>query len=62
MISFVHSKYFAYRDFKLENLMLNENRYLTLIDFGSCKIVEEQKEIKNSFVGIHDYIPLEVVK
>ena len=62
MISFVHSKYFTYGDLKLENLMLNENGYLTLIDFGSWKIVEEQKEIENSLVGIHDYIPLEVVK
>ena len=61
MISFLHSKNIAYRDMKLENLMLNENGYLTLIDFGSCKIVEDQNELESSFVGSPDYIPPEVV-
>ena len=31
MISFLHSKNIAYRDLKLENLMINENGYLTII-------------------------------
>jgi serum/glucocorticoid-regulated kinase 2 len=61
MISFLHSKNIAYRDLKLENLMINENGYLTLIDFGSCKIIEEQNELESSFVGSPDYIPPEVI-
>ena len=61
MISFLHSKNIAYRDLKLENLMINENGYLTLIDFGSCKIIEEQNELESSFVGSTDYIPPEVI-
>ena len=61
MISFLHSKNIAYRDLKLENLMLNENGYLTLIDFGSCKIVEDRNELESSFVGSPDYIPPEII-
>ena len=61
MISFLHSKNILYRDLKLENIMLNENVYLTLIDFGSCKIIEEPKELESSFIGSPDYISPEII-
>ena len=61
IISFLHSKNIAYRDLKLENLMVNEDGYLTLIDFGSCKIVEDQSELESSFVGSPDYMAPEVI-
>ena len=61
MIAFLHSKNIAYRDLKLENLMVNENGYLTLIDFGSCKIVESQNELESSFVGSPDYMAPEII-
>ena len=61
MISFLHSKNIVYRDLKLENLMINENGYLTLIDFGSCKIIEDPNELESSFVGSPDYISPEII-
>ena len=61
MISFLHSKNILYRDLKLENLMLNEKGYLTLIDFGNCKIIEDAQELESSFVGSPDYISPEVI-
>ena len=61
MISYLHSKNILYRDLKLENIMFNENGYLTLIDFGSCKIIEEPKELECSFIGTPDYISPEII-
>ena len=61
MLSFLHSKNILYRDLKLENLMLNENGYLTLIDFGNCKIIEDDQELESSFVGSPDYISPEII-
>jgi serine/threonine protein kinase len=61
MISFLHSKNIVYRDLKLENLMVNENGYLVLIDFGSCKVIEEKTELQCSFDGSIDYMAPEVI-
>jgi serum/glucocorticoid-regulated kinase 2 len=61
MLSFLHSKNIVYRDIKLENFMLNENGYLVLIDFGSCKIIEEKTELQCSFDGSIDYMAPEVI-
>lgn len=61
MIYFLHSKNIAYRDLKLENIMINENGYLTLIDFGSCKVIEDPNELESSFIGSTDYMSPEIV-
>ena len=61
MISFLHNHNIVYRDLKPENIMLNDKGYLTLIDFGSCKVIEEKTELQSSFIGSIDYISPEVI-
>ena len=61
IISFLHSKNIIYRDIKLENFMVDENGYLVLIDFGSCKITEEKTELHSSFCGSIDYVSPEMI-
>jgi serine/threonine protein kinase len=41
--------------------MVNENGYLVLIDFGSCKVIEEKTELQCSFDGSIDYMAPEVI-
>ncbi len=61
MLSFLHTKNILYRDLKLENIMVDENGYLVLVDFGSCKIIEEKTELQCSFDGSIDYMAPEVI-
>jgi serum/glucocorticoid-regulated kinase 2 len=61
MLSFLHTKNIVYRDLKLENLMIDDRGYLVLIDFGSCKIIEEKTELQCSFDGSIDYMAPEVI-
>ena len=61
MINFLHSKNIIYRDLKLENLLVDENGYLVLTDFGSCKMVEDKNELECSFDGSVDYMSPELI-
>ena len=61
IISFLHMKNILYRDVKPENFLIDENGYLVLIDFGSCKISEEKSELHCSFCGSIDYVSPEMV-
>ena len=59
IIEFLHSKQIIYRDLKPENLMLDEEGYLKLIDFGTSKRLEKDKTF--TLMGSLHYIAPEVL-
>jgi len=61
MLKFLHSKSIIYRDLKPENLLITNEGYLKLCDFGLCKIIEERRELTTSFCGSYEYISPEII-
>ncbi len=52
-----------YRDLKLENIMLNENGYIKIVDFGISKMLNlGAKERTYSIRGTPEYMAPEILK
>lgn len=56
----LHNKGIMHRDLKLENIMVEEDGYLKLIDYGLAKTVTEG-QLATSYCGTPEYIAPEMV-
>jgi len=56
----LHSKGIMHRDLKLENIMVDEDGYIKLIDYGLAKIVAND-ELAMSYCGTPEYLAPEMV-
>ena len=55
----IHSMNMAFRDLKPENLIINNNGYIKITDFGFCKIIDKGKTF--TLCGTPDYLAPEII-
>lgn len=58
----LHKMNIIYRDIKPENILLNEDGYLLLADFGLAKTLATPESLATSFCGTPEYLAPEIIK
>lgn len=59
-IGYLHEQSIVHRDLKLENILVGEDGYLQIIDFGLAKMIRDN-EMTSSFCGTPEYVAPEMV-
>ena len=59
-IMYLHGKAIVHRDLKLENILINEDGYLVIIDFGISKEIAPELDT-TTFCGTADYMAPEIL-
>ena len=59
-LEYLHNHGIIYRDIKPENILIEEDGYLKLIDFGMAKILEGDEKA-TSFCGTPEYLAPEII-
>jgi len=60
-IGYLHSKGIAHRDLKLENILVDQDGYIKIIDYGLAKMLKES-DTTNSFCGTPEYLAPEMIR
>ena len=59
-IGYLHLKGIAHRDLKLENILVGEDGYIKIIDYGLAKMLSDDQET-TSFCGTPEYLAPEMI-
>jgi serine/threonine protein kinase len=60
-LGYLHANNIIHRDLKLENILLEEDGYIVIADFGLSKILSHPDEQTGTFVGTPVYLAPEVL-
>jgi serine/threonine protein kinase len=60
-IGYLHKRGIAHRDLKLENILVDQEGYIKVIDYGLAKILKETDDPSFSFCGTPEYLAPEMV-
>ena len=59
-LGYLHGRGIIHRDLKLENILVDQEGYIKLIDYGLAKIVKDD-EMATTFCGTPEYLAPEMV-
>ena len=59
-LEYLHTHGIVYRDIKPANILMDEDGYLKLGDFGMAKMLKDNEKA-NSFCGTREYLPPEII-
>ena len=59
-VNYLHQNKIIYRDFKMENIMVCENGYIKIVDFGTAKILNDEDRT-TTIIGTPHYMAPELI-
>lgn len=61
-LQYLHQKEIVYRDLKLENLLIDQDGYIKITDFGLCKEGIGTDDTTSTFCGTPEYLAPEILE